>query len=142
MPDSLRHPWHLYLNLKCGRYRLFSNLKTINFIAKLKLCLVNFYMDCNRNFKRPSMQRWQCPIHNDTLKNVIFVLPNVNLMSMFITFKTGIFCKSSFRISTSGKHRKTKKLSELNTLKLKYKNIFDITVPFRPNTFFKNLIIS
>ena len=25
-------------------------------------------MDCNCNFKWPSMQRWQCPNHNDTLK--------------------------------------------------------------------------
>ena len=28
--------------------------------------------DCKRNFMWPSVKRWQCPIHNSTLKNIVW----------------------------------------------------------------------
>ena len=69
------------------------------------LCL----RDCMRNFKWPSMQRWQCPIHNGTLHNFkICVWSSMNLISMFIILKTDyvlcFFYNSDLDISTIGKH--------------------------------------
>jgi len=46
----------------------------------------------------PSMQKWQCPIHNRTLKSLI---KYYKFISMFITL---VSLQKFLRICTAGKH--------------------------------------
>ena len=58
--------------------------------------------NCKRNFDKPSMKRWQCPIYNGTLES--FGWSNMIHISMFLFIKTVYFhlrflCESDLRIS-------------------------------------------
>ena len=62
--DKRRIRLYKYKNYPCKR-KVFSSTPDHTY-------LIIFQRDCKRNFKWPSMQRWQYPIHNGTLVTLIW----------------------------------------------------------------------